>query len=89
MSRFSSYVASNLPKRKSSFPYNDPTLFAYLQQQQQHQPPPPPPSPATPMSTSLDDKQQQQEAVEDESDKVTYSAFQKLDGDARYIYMYI
>ncbi|KAI7857174.1 hypothetical protein BDC45DRAFT_566699 [Circinella umbellata] len=82
LSRFSSYVASNLPKRKSSFPYNDPNLFAYLQQQQQNQPPPPPPSPATPMSSSLDDKQQQ-ESVDDETDKVTYSAFQKLDGDAR------
>ncbi|KAI9256468.1 hypothetical protein BDA99DRAFT_516465 [Phascolomyces articulosus] len=79
LSRFSSYVASNLPKRKPSFPYNDPTLFAY-HQQQHHQPPPPPPSPATPVSSSLDDKQQQE--IDDETDNITYSAFQKLDGDA-------
>ncbi|KAI9498022.1 hypothetical protein BDB00DRAFT_800701 [Zychaea mexicana] len=83
LSRFSSYVASNLPKRKPSFPYNDPALFTY-------QPPPPPPSPSTPISSSLEDnnkQNQQQHDVEDELDKVTYAVFQKMDGDARSLWL--
>ena len=74
LSRFSSYVASNLPKRKPSFPY-EPPLFAY------HQPPPPPPSPSTPISSSLEDNAKPD--IEDDLEKVTYAAFQKIDGDGR------
>lgn len=76
LTRFSSYVVSNLPKRKPSLQYNNdlqPPLLFY-----QQQPAPPPPSPVTPISSSLEDQSTKPEP-EDDHDKVTFASFQHME----------